>query len=65
MSRIRRRGHTKRDPEIPISEWSLGELRAELKRLEADPGDLPPWGCFKRKSELGNELDRRGNECRA
>jgi hypothetical protein len=62
MSRIRRRGHTKRDPEIPISEWSLGELRAERKRLEANPGDLTPWGCFKRKSELLNELYRRGDD---
>jgi hypothetical protein len=60
MPRVKRRGHLKRDAEIPISEWSLGELRAEVKRLEANPEDLTPWGCFKRKSGLGNELYRRG-----
>jgi hypothetical protein len=60
MPRVKRRGHVKRAPEIPISEWSLGELRAELKRLEANPADLNSWQYFRRKSELGNELYRRG-----
>ena len=60
MPRVKHRGRVKRDPEIPISEWSLGELKAERKRLEANLGDLTPWGCLKRKSELLNELYKRG-----
>jgi hypothetical protein len=60
MPRVKHRGHIKRDPEIPISEWSLPELKAELKRLEADRGDLNVWQHLKRTSELQNELYRRG-----
>jgi hypothetical protein len=60
MPRVKRKGHLKRDAEAPLPEWSLAELRTELERLEANPEDLTPWGCFKRKSELGNELYRRG-----
>ena len=59
MPRVKRRGHTKRDPEIPLSEWSLGELRAEHKRLEANPEGLNPWQAFKRGGELRNEIEHR------
>jgi hypothetical protein len=64
MPRIRRKGYTKRDTEIPISEWSLGELRAELERVETNPVDLNPWQSFKRRSKLQNEIDRR-DQCHA
>src|ERR1039458_2191324 len=40
MPRVKHRGRVKRDPEIPISEWSLGELKAERKRLEANAVDV-------------------------
>ena len=60
MPRVKRRGHTKCGAEVPVSEWSLGELRAELKRVEAGPPDLNVWQALKRKGELEREL-----ECRA
>ena len=60
MPRVKHRGHLKRDAEAPLPEWSLAELRAELKRLEVDRGDLNPWAAFKKKSEFENELYRRG-----
>ena len=59
MPRIKHRGHTKRDAERPLNEWELSELKAELRRLEADPGELRPWFAFKRKSDINNELCRR------
>jgi hypothetical protein len=65
MSRIRRKGFSRRDPETPLSEWLLDELKAELARLETDRGELNQWQAFKRASELQGELDARGTECRA
>jgi ribosomal protein S4 len=59
MPRVKKRGHLKRDAEIPISEWSLGELKAELDRLGEDSSDLNKWAAFKRESELRNELFKR------
>lgn len=59
MPRVKRKGHMKRDTELPLSEWPLNQLKVELQRLETDPVDLSPWAVFKRKSELQNELFKR------
>jgi hypothetical protein len=67
MPRVRRKGHVKRDAEAPIAEWSVRQLKAEIKRVETNPGELElgPWGAFKRATDLQNELDRRAREAYA
>jgi hypothetical protein len=65
MPRVRRKGHIKRDAEAPIAEWSVRQLKAEIKRVETNPGELGSWGAFKRATDLQNELDRRAREAYA
>jgi hypothetical protein len=66
MPRVRRKGHKQRDVEIPVSERSLRELNAELKRLRVGRGELDPWQAFKRTVEIEDELAaRQRNKCPA
>ena len=62
MPRVKRRGHAKRDAEVPLPEWSVAELRAEFDRLGEAPSDLSVWAIFKRTSELQNEFFKRTGE---
>jgi hypothetical protein len=64
MPRVRRKGHALRNPEAPLPEWSTGDLSAELERLEENPEGLNAWQIFKRRSEIENELHKRGVTCR-
>jgi len=60
MPRVKRVGHKLREVvDLPLCEWPEDRLTDEVKRLEADPGDLNPWEAFKRKTELTDEVERR------
>lgn len=59
MPRVKRKGHARRAADIPLSEWTPAQLKAELKRLETDPDELNAWQALKRTSELQREIDAR------
>ena len=42
---------------------SAAQIRAELTRLEVDPGELNEWQVLKRTGEFLRELDTREAEC--
>jgi hypothetical protein len=58
MPRVRRRGHTRRDDGLAVSEWDTAKLEAEYERLKND-GEADPWDRLADMFRVGDELDRR------
>ena len=64
MPRVRRKGFERRSPEIPVSELSLEQLRAENAHLHCvmtgrAQSDEDAWYVLQRSGELSAEIRRR------